>query len=371
MQLEAIRLSYFRNYQDVSLSFPEGVTILAGENAQGKTNLLEAIFLLTGGRSWRAGKRGDLISFHQSQAQIQAKVFSRQREFRMDLTLPRTGKLQSIVNGVKQQRQSDLSEVFRCVLFSPEDLYLIREGPAARRRFLDTALCQLRPRYALALGEYNKLLEHKAKILRMQEENPSLLAVLPDFTRRMAKCGAAVIRYRAFFAEKLAREAYQIQQTISGCGEELLAEYQTVSTVKDPKASEETIEGWLLEHAESHEKAELAAGQCLTGPHKDDLLLTVNGSAARGFASQGQTRTAALALKFAEREIFKDDQGEYPVMLLDDVLSELDSRRQEYLIGKTGGGQVIITCCERTQRLRQLQGAAFLVEGGTIAPLNQ
>lgn len=368
MQINHIALQSFRNYQQTALDLPPGVTILAGENAQGKTNLLEAVFMLTGGRSWRAARRGDLIAFGEAQARVEAQVDSRQRPFHLELLFPRTGRLQSTVNGVKTKRQGDLSEVFRCVLFSPEDLYLIREGPAARRRFLDTALCQLRPRYELALSEYNKLLEHKGKILRMQEENPSMLYILPDFTQRMAKYGAAIIRYRAYFAEKLASEAAKIHGAVSGCNEQLHIAYQTVSTVKDPKAGEGQIEQWLLEHSEAHAQAELRSGQCLTGPHKDDLILSVNGTSARGFASQGQTRTAALALKFAEREIFRDDCGEYPVMLLDDVLSELDARRQEYLIEKTGGGQVIITCCEKSERLQQLQAATFLVDHGRVRP---
>ncbi len=369
MQLERIALEDFRNYRRQELCLPPGATILAGENAQGKTNLLEAIFLLTGSRSWRASKRGDLLAFGAPQARIQAQIRSRERDFAVDLQFPRGGRLRSTINGVKCKRQGDLAEVFRCVLFSPEDLYLIREGPAARRRFLDVALCQLRPRYELAISEYNKLLEHKAKILRSQEENPSLLYILPDFTRRMAKCGAAVIRYRAFFAEKLAAEAAKIHEAVSGCSEQLGIQYQTVSSVQDPKAPESQIEQWLLEHSESHAQAELASAQCLTGPHKDDLQITINGTAARGFASQGQTRTAALALKFAERQIMKDDCGEYPVMLLDDVLSELDGRRQEFLIQKAGGGQVVITCCERTERLRQLDATAFFVEKGTVRPM--
>lgn len=368
MQLNQITLKHYRNYENQTLELPEGATILAGENAQGKTNLLEAIFLLTGGKSWRAARRGDLVAFRQPKALIQADVLSRDRQFRMELELPQTGRMQMTVNGVKQKRQGDLAEVFRCVLFSPEDLYLIREGPAARRRFLDTALCQLRPRYDLALTEYNKLLEHKSKILRSQQEQPGLLKVLPDFTLRMNQCGAAIIRYRAFYAKKLAEQAAKIQQAVSGCGERLEIRYKTVSTVTDPMAAETEIFRQLMDHAASHEQAELQSRQCLTGPHKDDLEISVNGAAARGFASQGQTRTAALALKFAEREILKEDCGEYPVMLLDDVLSELDFKRQEYLIRETGGGQVIITCCERAGRLRQLKAASFLVEQGVIRP---
>ena len=368
MQLNQIVLKHYRNYENQSLELPEGATILAGENAQGKTNLLEAIFLLTGGKSWRASRRGDLVAFHQPKALIQADTFCRSRPFHMELELPQTGRMQMTVNHVKQKRQGDLAEVFRCVLFSPEDLYLIREGPAARRRFLDTALCQLRPRYSLALAEYTKLLEHKSKILRLQEEQPAMLSVLPDFTLRMNQCGAVLIRYRAFYARKLAEQAAKVQQAVSGCGEQLELHYKTVSTVTNPTASEAEIFQQLMDHAHSHERAELQSRQCLTGPHKDDLEITVNGTAARGFASQGQTRTAALALKFAEREILKDDCGEYPVMLLDDVLSELDPKRQEYLIQETGGGQVIITCCERAGRLRQLKAASFLVEQGKISP---
>lgn len=369
MQINWLQLQQFRNYNNGALEFPPGVSILAGDNAQGKTNLLESIFLLTGGRSWRAARRGDLISFGCDQARIEAKIFSRQRDFSVELRMPRGGKLQSSVNGVRSKRQGDLAQVFRCVLFSPEDLQLIREGPGARRRFLDMALCQLRPRYELALTEYNRLLEHKSKILKLQQERPTMLELLPEFNARMAKYGAAIIRYRAYFIEKLAEQAILIHSIVSGSKEDLTLYYQTVSTVADAKATEGQIEQWLLEHSESHGKAELASCQCLTGPHRDDLQIDIDGALARGFASQGQTRTAALALKFAERAILKEDCGEYPVMLLDDVLSELDAKRQEYLIQETGGGQVIITCCEKSQRLQQLRATTFLVERGTVQAL--
>ena len=311
------------------------------------------------------------MGFQQPSARITAEILSRDRDFKVQLELPRSGAQRATVNGVKQKRQSDLSEVFRCVLFSPDDLYLIKDGPAARRRFLDIALCQLRPRYALALAEYGRLYDHKSKILKSREESPGLLALLPEFTAGMARYGAAIIRYRAAVLKKLAVSAEKIHGEIAGNGERLSLFYQTVSNIEDPLAEERILEQRLLEHSQSHYEAELAAGNCLTGPHKDDFIVEIDGRNARSFASQGQTRTAALAVKFAERELMREDCGEYPVMLLDDVLSELDSRRQEYLIDRTGGGQVIITCCEKSERLKKLNAATFFVRQGAVSAAAQ
>ena len=252
------------------------------------------------------------------------------------------------------------------VLFCPEDLYLIREGAAARRRFLDSAICQLRPRYAQALAEYGRLYEHKTRILRDWSEHPSLLSALDDFDLRMAQMGALLIHYRAHFVKRLQEAAPPIHRDFSGGGEELSLTYTTVSNIPDPLASPKELLPLLLDHQARHKQAELDSRQCLSGPHKDDLLVDINGLSAKTYGSQGQTRTAALSLKLAQREIFQAETEEWPVLLLDDVLSELDSRRQAFILNRIRGGQVFITCCEE-EKLEGLEGGkAFHVQGGSL-----
>lgn len=365
MQLNKIKLQNFRNYEDFELSFSDNATIIAGENAQGKTNLLEAIFLLTGEKSWRIQKKAELISFGFANSVIEAEVISRSRKFHIKMPFCENARTKNIINGVPQKNQEALSDIFKCVLFSPDDLYLIKNGPAARRKFIDIAISQLRPRYYEALREYNRLLEHKTKLLKTYRENPTLLDILPDFTLQMAKYGAAIIKYRAYFIKKLGDHAKSIHANIAA-GESLAISYKTVSNVTEIYSDEKTIEHALLDHAQSHYDAELACGNCLSGPHKDDIYIEINGKNARNFASQGQTRTAALALKFAEREIMFSDCGEYPLMLLDDVLSELDAKRQEFLLNSAGGGQVIITCCEKSEKLELLDAKTVFIKNGRV-----
>ena len=252
------------------------------------------------------------------------------------------------------------------MLFCPEDLYLIREGGAARRRFLDGAICQLRPRYAQALAEYNRLYDHKVRILRDWPENPSLLETLDDFNLRLCQTGALIIHYRAHFIRRLQEEAPAIHQDFSGGRERLELSYQTVSTVRDCFAPAKEIFGWLTEHQESRRRAELDSRQCLSGPHKDDLAVLLDGQPAKTYGSQGQTRTAALSLKLAQREIFFQETEEYPVLLLDDVLSELDPKRQSFVLNRIQGGQILITCCEE-EKLEGLEGGrTFHVQGGRL-----
>ena len=219
---------------------------------------------------------------------------------------------------------------------------------------------------AEALAEYSRLYEHKTRILRDSEDFPGLLDTLPEFNHRLIQVGAVLIRYRASFCEKLRQYAAQAHAECSGGREELSLQYKTVKTVTDPLADASVVAQQLAEHQQSHYAAEIASRLCLSGPHKDDIEVSVNGHSARQFCSQGQVRTAALALKLAEREIHKDTFGEYPVMLLDDVLSELDPLRQEYVLNRIAGGQVFITCCENDRLDTLLNGKVFHVKNGEV-----
>ena len=366
MIVKRIELDYFRNYVHMEAAFDPRVNLIYGENAQGKTNLLEALAYLSTARSHRARYDKEMILIGVDEAFVKGEIFSRERDFTLEARLSRGKGRQLWSNGVRLKSAGELSGILTTVLFCPEDLYLIREGGAARRKFLDSAICQLRPRYAQALAEYNRLYEHKTRILRDWPENPSLLSTLDDFNLRMAQTGAILIHYRAHFIKRLMEHAPAIHADFSGGREELGLSYTTVSTVTDPQAQPKAIFDQLLAHQESHRQAELDSRQCLSGPHKDDMEVTLNGMSAKVYGSQGQTRTAALSLKLAQREIFQVDTGEWPVLLLDDVLSELDPKRQAFVLNRIQGGQVFITCCEE-DKLDGLEGGkAFHIKNGAL-----
>ncbi|MDD3165061.1 MAG: DNA replication/repair protein RecF [Oscillospiraceae bacterium] len=365
MRLDALQLENFRNYAAITTNFDPGVNLLMGDNAQGKTNLLEAITYLSTGHAFRTRKEAELLRFGAPFAALDAAAFSggRAQTLRAVLFAGRQRR-QLFVNGVKQKTGAALPDVLRTVLFCPEDLLVLKTGAAARRRMVDAALCQLRPGYDKALTEYHKLLEHKGRILKDYHENPALLDTLPDFDERMARVGAIVISYRARYLASLARETARFHGDFSGGKEALTLTYQTVSTVNDPMAGSAAVYDALRAHQMRHHQAELASGMCLSGPHKDDFDVRLDGISLKSYGSQGQTRTAAISLKLAEREILRADTGEEPVLLLDDVLSELDAGRQDFVLNQIRTGQVFITCCEQ-DKLTDI-GRVLTVVGGEI-----
>ena len=365
MRIDALMLRGFRNYDDATVRFDPGINVITGANAHGKTNLLEAVYLLTGGRSFRTRTEREMIGFGRDLAEVSADFFAAERAQRIEIQLLRGQKKRILLNKVKKA-PGELSESIRAVLFCPEDLELIRGGAAERRRLMDLAISQLRPGYAKLLADYHRLYENKMRILRDYREDPSMLDTFDDFSDALARTGAQMVRYRAAFALRLAAAAAPIHREFSGADEELSVSYQTVSTITDPTASEQSIYEEICAHQTSHKAAELASGLCLTGIHKDDLIIEINGRNARAFASQGQTRTAALSLKLAEREIFLEETGEYPILLLDDVLSELDTRRQSFVLNHIGGGQTLITCCEDDGIVEKTGGRVIFVVSGTV-----
>ena len=367
MIVKAITLDFFRNYLHLEAAFHPRNNVIFGDNAQGKTNLLEAVAYLSSASSHRARYDRELIQFGVDHAFVKGEVASRGRDFTLEASLHRGARRQLLSNGVRLKNAGELAGILNTVLFCPEDLYLIRAGAEARRKFLDQCICQLRPRYAVALAEYKRLREHKTRILRDSAEHPDLLDTLDDFSLRMAQCGAILVHYRAHFIKKLRQAAPPIHADCSGGRERLELEYRTVSTVTDPEAPPKTLLPQLLDHQESHRRAEIESRSCLSGPHKDDLSVSIDGCPAGAYASQGQTRTAALALKLAARDIFYQDTQEWPVLLLDDVLSELDSRRQEFVLNRITSGQVFITCCEEEKLVHLREGNAFYIHDGRLA----
>ena len=365
MQLNELTLRGFRNYTDAAARFVPGVNLLVGDNANGKTNLLEAIVYLSTGGSFRTRREQELIQFNAEFAEIAAALQSQEREQMLRAVLfsgrrPR----QLWLNGVKQKTAAGIAGVLTSVLFCPEDLMILKMGASQRRRFGDLALCALRPNYDAALTEYNRILEQKSRILKDHFENPGILEILPEYNTRLCQVGALLISYRARFYDSLGKAAANYHNQFSGGAENFTLSYKTVSTVIDPFAPVPELTQNLLDHLQNHSRAELETAQCLTGPHKDDFTVSLSGIDLKAYGSQGQTRTAAISLKLAQRELMAREWGEEPVLLLDDVLSELDPGRQDFVLNKIVSGQVFITCCE-PGRFTKL-GRTIQIEKGSI-----
>lgn len=347
MRLNRISLRNFRNYADATIAFDPGVNLIVGKNAQGKTNLLEAISYLSSGKSFRAQKITEMIRFGSDFGEIEGTIFSQEREQSLRWVLFSGSRPRQIwKNGAKKKSAGEIAGIMSTVLFCPEDLMVLKAGASARRRLGDQVLCQLRPNYDAALTEYHKILEQKSQILSEYRENPAMLEILPEYNARLCQVGALLISYRARFYDSLGKAAAKYHDQFSGGREEFSLQYKTVSTVKDAFAPVAELKAALQEHLQSHYRAELESGQCLTGPHKDDFEVTLSGISLKAYGSQGQTRTAAISLKLAQRELMKRETGETPILLLDDVLSELDAGRQDFVLNQIADGQVFISCCE-------------------------
>ncbi len=288
MIVKAITLDFFRNYLHLEAAFHPRINVIFGDNAQGKTNLLEAVAYLSSASSHRARYDRELIQFGVDHAFVKGEVASRGRDFTLEASLHRGARRQLLSNGVRLKNAGELAGILNTVLFCPEDLYLIRAGAEVRRKFLDQCICQLRPRYAVALAEYKRLREHKTRILRDSAEHPDLLDTLDDFSLRMAQCGAILVHYRAHFIKKLRQAAPPIHADCSGGRERLELEYRTVSTVTDPEAPPKTLLPQLLDHQESHRRAEIESRSCLSGPHKDDLSVSIDGCPAGAMHPRGR-----------------------------------------------------------------------------------
>ena len=347
MNLSELKLRSFRNYDEAVLEFEPGVNLIVGDNAQGKTNLLEAISYLGSGKSFRAQRTSEMIRFGADFGEIEGKVFSQERSQTLRWVLFNGSRPRQIWrNGAKKKTAGEIAGVLSTVLFCPEDLMVLKTGASQRRKFGDIALCGLRPNYDAALTEYNRILDQKSRILKDHFENPSVLAILPEYNTRLCQVGALLISYRARFYDSLGKSAAKFHNQFSGGVENFDLQYKTVSTVKDPFAPVSQLTQELLDHLDRHYRAELETAQCLTGPHKDDFSVALSGIDLKAYGSQGQTRTAAISLKLAQRELMGREWGEEPVLLLDDVLSELDPGRQDFVLNQIVSGQVFITCCE-------------------------
>lgn len=367
MIVNEVKLEEFRNFLNAEVSFNKDINVIIGSNAQGKTTIIETIYYLATGRSFRNASDSDLISFDKEEATISCNINSANRNQTILAKLYKDRRRRELfVNDVKLKKAAELTGRLRVVLFCPEDLKIIKDGASGRRKLMDNCLCQLRPSYLAALTDFNKLYDHKMKILKNHRDNPSLLDLLDDFNYRLSETSARLITYRAAFSRSLSRRAKEIHHDFSNGKEHLEIIYKTVGGIEPYDKKHEDLLPDILKHQQKMKDVELKTGACLSGAHKDDLEVYINEAAARKFASQGQARTAAVSIKLAERDIQFDDKGEYPVLLLDDVLSELDLRRQRFILNRIDKGQVIITSCEETDDISSDGVNKILISNGKV-----
>ena len=339
MIIKSLELENFRNYDSLSMSFDSGTNILYGDNAQGKTNILEAIYLSATTKSHKGSKDKDIVNFHADEAHIRTYVVKDGLENRVDMHLRKSKSKGIAINGQKIKKAADLLGLLNVVFFSPEDLSIIKNGPAERRRFVDMELCQLDSFYLYNLNNYNKIVNQRNKLLKDLYFQPGLKETLSIWDSQLVSYGSKIIERRISFIKQLNEIIYDIHKILSGGKEEL-------EIVYEPDVSMEDYERSLTLSQERDIKLKMTS----TGPHRDDFSFMVRKMDSnetvdiRKFGSQGQQRTAALSLKLSEIELVKKLTKDTPLLLLDDVLSELDSNRQNYLLNSIGGIQTIITC---------------------------
>lgn len=358
MIIKSLELADYRNYDSLHIDFSEGTNILYGDNAQGKTNILEAIYLSATTKSHKGSKDGDIINFKKEEAHIRTYLEKEDIEIKVDIHLRKSKSKGIAIDGQKIKKAAELLGLLNVVFFSPEDLSIIKNGPSERRRFADMELCQLDQFYLYNLNHYNKIVNQRNKLLKDMYFNPSLRDTLNIWDSQLISFGSKIIERRKLFVEQLNDIIYDIHKKLSGNKEELVINYEPNVLIEDYERS-------LLVSQEKDIKLK----QTTVGPHRDDFSFLVGDIDIRKFGSQGQQRTAALSLKLSEIELVKKMTNDNPVLLLDDVLSELDSNRQNYLLSTIGNIQTIITCTGLDEFVnnRFEINKIFHIENGKIA----
>ena len=377
MVIREIELTQFRNYANQSIKAYPGINVFYGDNAQGKTNILEAVYLCACARSHRTSRDIEMIRHEASQYAVRI-VFGNQNGSEDEIEInyyeavpgdPQRTKSMRIVrhNGIRLEKISELMGLFHAVIFAPEDLMLVKEGPATRRRYLDLLISQVRPTYFLNLQQYTRYLLQRNKLLKDLRENRRLSpgsSVIPltdqealqldVWNQSLAEQGASLIEQRLIYTRRIAEHAGEAQFKISSGKEKLYVKYRTIPGIK-PEMKREQIYDIYYKKLKSMLNEDLDKGTTSFGPHRDDLELSLDGEGLKPFASQGQQRSAVLALKLAELIILRQETGEAPVLLLDDVMSELDENRRNSLLENINGAQVFVTCTDAQQVVREIR----------------
>ncbi len=358
MLCKKVELHNFRNAENEAVEFNRGINVLHGENAQGKTNLLEAIYYISLGKSFRTAHDTEIIRFGEEYASVSLDYESGNREQNITMRMSSNARQRKSVthNGVKITKLSELVGSFRAVLFSPDHLQMIKDGPSLRRNYLDVAISQIRPMYLHSLQKYNKILLNRNKLLKTAEEDRATFDATIDFwSAQLAHEAAIIAKARAEYVARSGEIIADFYKRMCSSGEiDETPEFIYGGSAKQDLElyfDVETTEKSFLRLLNDFHEREIAAGATLYGTHKDDIIINLNGKNTRLYSSQGQQRSLALAMKLAEGEICKMDCGEYPVFLFDDVFSELDSGRRKNLLREITDRQVIITSCENDMDL--------------------
>ena len=333
MIIKSIELADYRNYDSLTMQFDKGTNILYGDNAQGKTNILEAIFVAATTKSHRGSKDREIINFDKEEAHIRTYLEKEGVETRVDMHLRKSKSKGIAIDGQKIKKAADLLGLCNVVFFSPEDLGIIKNGPSERRRFVDMELCQLDSFYLYNLNHYNKIINQRNKLLKDMYMNADLKETLIIWDMQLVSFGSKIIERRRLFVDQLNKIIYEIHKKLSGGKEELLIRYEPDVEI-----------GLFEKNLRLSQNRDIKSKMTSVGPHRDDFSFLVGDVDIRKYGSQGQQRTAALSLKLSEIELVKRIAKDTPVLLLDDVLSELDSNRQNYLLNNIGDIQTIITC---------------------------
>ena len=362
MMIKEIEISDYRNISGLVLKPVPQINVIYGQNAQGKTNLLEAIWLFTGGHSFRGAKDNELIAFGKTTFEMNMKFFSQEREQCAKINMT-NGRRNVTINEIEKQSASSLVGVFCAVVFSPEHLSLVKEGPANRRNFIDGSLCQSKPAYAKLLMHYNRTLSQRNILLKEIAKHSELRDTLEIWDEKLASYGVSIVKERFSYLDMLQPAVEEIYHGISSEKEHFSLQYDS-SFLKE--GQREDIQACFLEKLKSSRKSDLMFGYTTAGPHRDDISFYIDKVPARAFGSQGQQRSVALALKLAESRVMESITGDKPVMLLDDVMSELDENRQDYILNHLKDQQVFITCCDPNTIHQLKQGALFKIQQGRL-----
>ena len=363
MRVTRLQLRDYRNYERADISPCPGITVLHGANAQGKTGVLEAVYLCCTGRSHRTSRDKELIRWDQPQGLVQLSVDREDGIHEIDIKLSAIARKQVLINGSPISRSGELMGHANGVLFSPEDLRMVKDGPAERRRFIDMELSQIKPAYYYALQRYHRALTQRNAVLKEAQRSPAILSTLDQWDEQLAHCGAQIIGHRRKFIAKLHDSASDIHKDITAGIEDLQVRYDE-SLLADADGSA-LVEAFIkaLQMAKNNDMRRMTT---TIGPHRDDLSLTINGVDVRAYGSQGQQRTCALSLKLSELNVMKQATGEWPILMLDDVMSELDPNRRRQLFGRLEGIQTLVTCTDPDDLAGAEVGMMVKVENGHI-----
>lgn len=354
----------YRNLVDSEIELSSGVNIICGENAQGKTNFLETVWLLTGGRSFRGTKDIDLVNFEKDMARIKGEFFSQQRKQSIEIRINKEAR-RAYLNDVDRGRASKIVGEFRAVIFSPSHLSLISGGPENRRRLIDTIICQLKPTYISVLSRYNQLLRNRNALLKNMFDKKTNREIIEVWEGKLAEYGALITCERIKYVKLIEEKAKQIYQGICNGRENFNIKYRTCWT-NDLSLNKAYVSEKLKKKFIENKDYDMRVGYTSSGPHRDDIEFFLDDKAVKKFGSQGQQRSCVLAIKMSEASVMEEMSGEKPVILFDDVMSELDFLRQNYIMNCMENWQVIITCCDASVMKNFKSGKIMKIQSGKI-----